>query len=121
MHKNLTRGTMDAAEINILVEEALAFLSDNGETEDALDSFNEIIKLDPDNITAWYYIGMLYKNKGMIQEAIYALENVEVEDIQIITRQYQFLQFFLEEIDLSKSIDYAKAGLINEPKKSRVK
>ena len=62
---NLTRGTMDAAEINILVEEA-RILSDNGETEDALDSFHEIIKLDPDNITAWYYIGMLYKNKGKI-------------------------------------------------------
>ena len=105
---------MDAAEINILVEEA-RILSDNGETEDALDSFNEIIKLDPDNITAWYYIGMLYKNKGMIQEAIYALENVD--------RRYpnhhptiSILAILFEEIDLSKSIDYAKAGLINEPK-----
>ena len=111
---NLTRGTMDAAEINILVEEA-RILSDNGETEDALDSFHEIIKLDPDNITAWYYIGMLYKNKGKIHEAIDALENVD--------RRYpnhhptiSILAILLEEIDLSKSIDYAKAGLINEPK-----
>ena len=67
---------MDAAEINILIEEA-RILSDNGETDDAIDSFNDILDIDNDNITAWYYIGMLYKNKGMIKEAVEALENVD--------------------------------------------
>lgn len=107
---------MDAAEINILIEEA-RILSDNGETDDAIDSFNDILDIDNDNITAWYYIGMLYKNKGMIKEAVEALENVDKRypnHSPTITN----LAILLEDKDYARSVEYAKAGLINDPQNS---
>ena len=109
---------MNASEINDMIDEART-LSDSGETEDAIDSFNEILKIDPDNITAWYYIGMLFKNKGMIDKSINALENVDKRypnHQPTITN----LAILLEDIDISKSIDYAEAALINDSDNSEL-
>ena len=109
---------MNASEINDMIDEART-LSDSGETEDAIDSFNEILKIDPDNITAWYYIGMLFKNKGIIDKSINALENVDKRypnHQPTITN----LAILLEDIDISKSIDYAEAALINDSENSEL-
>ena len=48
-----------------------------GESEKAIANFRTVIKLNPDNHLAWYYLGIAYENIGENDKAELALLNIE--------------------------------------------
>jgi len=58
---------------------ALALYTDGDESNDdeAIDVYNKLLKLSPDNFSAWNELGILYFKKGMHKEAIEAYEQAD--------------------------------------------
>ena len=48
--------------------------SDNGSTDDAISTYEELVKIVPDNSTAWSNLGSLYRKQGNNERAIVCIE-----------------------------------------------
>lgn len=64
----------DAYQIRHNLESAQAYL-DSGEYEDALDYYNEVLKLDRSNVDAYLGIADVYVEQGMYEDAIRILKD----------------------------------------------
>ena len=44
----------------------------HGESDEALEHFKETVRMDPDHLIAWFYLGLVYEKRGLTDEAIQA-------------------------------------------------
>ena len=44
----------------------------HGESDEALEHFQEAVRMDPDHIMAWFYLGLVYEKRGRPQDALLA-------------------------------------------------
>jgi tetratricopeptide (TPR) repeat protein len=89
-------------------------LAGHGEEIAAIEVYEEVVVIDPENATAWYCLGVLYSGQGLSHRAIEALE--------IVDRQFpnhgptlSNLAILLENVDPPRASEYARIALISYP------
>jgi tetratricopeptide (TPR) repeat protein len=76
-------------------KEFLKFMKDGdtfaeyGRYDDAVQSYNKAIQVDPTNIEPWFKVGLLHKEKGRCEEAIQAFDKVLEMDPKYVQAVYQ--------------------------------
>ncbi len=63
----------------LLLRKALILL-DLGRTKEAVKILKDLVEKDPQNFTAWFYLGVAYEKEGKRAEAINAYERIPVGD-----------------------------------------
>ncbi|MEC8873909.1 MAG: tetratricopeptide repeat protein [Candidatus Thermoplasmatota archaeon] len=89
-------------------------LADRGEEIAAIEAYEEVVSIDPENSTAWYCLGVLYSGRGLTHRAVEALENAD--------RQFpnhgptlSNLAILLENEDPPRASEYARIALLSNP------
>ena len=70
-------------DLNDLREDALQVYASGGNDE-AISNFESIVQIDPDDSSAWYYLGNLYRKTSRFDDAIRAYKrSIETDDTQL--------------------------------------
>jgi len=91
-----------------------------GELDKAIDYFERIIKLDPENTNAFFELGLLYDEKGEINIAISYFEKViEIEPDEVST-YYNLGQIYCENGNLNLAINYLEKAIELKPEDEEI-
>ena len=95
-------------------------LNDSGKYSQAIDKYNEVLKLDKDNLRAQYELAYTLSMSGRPKEAIPYLEKVAISNNY--PGAYDLLGSIYDDAkDYEKAISYYKQGIIAFPKYERLR
>lgn len=98
-------------EIRTLLKEAIR-LSKRKETDAAIEKFNQVIRLDPQNAEAHFSLGVIFESKGQLQQALAAYK--EAHDINPDRLDYKDAIVSLEQKGVKKNEAAARHADTNQ-------
>ena len=105
--------------ISELLQEATEFAL-SGKNDNAVEIFEKVVSIDPENANAWYCLGVLLSESGNFTEAIHSFENSDKfypnHGPTLVN-----LAILLEDENPDKASELAKSALIFYPDDERLK
>lgn len=115
---SLTAFGQQTDEVKKLVEQGIA-LNDSGKYSEAINKYQEALKIDPANLGAQYELAFTLSNSGKPNDAIPYLEKVAASNT--IAEAYDLLGSIYDDAkDPEKAIAYYKQGIIAFPNYERL-
>ena len=65
-------GEVPIPETHFMLAVALEERWGHGESDEALEHFHEAVRMDPDHLIAWFYLGLIYEKRGRTHDALEA-------------------------------------------------
>ena len=84
--------------------------TNNGDYSSAIRTYLDVLKIDEDNATAWFCLGVLYSKTGLLKDAVEAFENCD-EKYPDHPPTLANLAYLLVESEPERASDFAKRAL----------
>ncbi len=94
----------------VLIFLALCY-TDSGRSDDAIVTYEELLKFSPENSTAWSNLGLLYRKNGKTDRAIECIENALKNDQENAFAWNNLAQAYVSASQWQKAIEPAKRAL----------
>ncbi len=105
------------ASINELLSQGISYY-DEGMIDKAIEQFNEVRKIDPDNADANYNLGNTYSDKGMFDEAISAYKEAVEKNPRLIDAYLNLSMLYLDMELIDEAISLCKQAVNANPNDS---